>query len=732
MTPAPGSQAEGIDRDQNPNDVVMPWAQVSFAAPDRWVEEETYDDKIATKEGAHITYLLLTRQTDADAGKSFYATAIRLETALSVQNESQWRLSLDPRFQKLTLHWLRIVRNNERIDHLRRDHMRLIQRETQLEHHVINGSWTLLAVLDDVRPGDIIESGYSYEFQHPIITGLSETFFAVPEQFVVGRYRLSVLFDSTRPSMNWKASADAPNRQEKALENGRKKWSWEGSQTILFDPEFNCPSSYLRYIWIQVSDFTGWNPLATRVADAWIGVNDVPDFDLLPEFKQPQNPNAAAVTGLVRYIQDQFRYLSIDLATGGWVPASPAVVVRQRHGDCKDLVWLACTVLRRWGVKTRPILVGTGMRERVCSLLPMTVLFNHVVLEVEVDGMTRWFDLTLRSQGGDFTSQPIGLFGYGMPVDASADALQAQPPLQGVNLYALRETISLDTRRGEPSTVEQRLWAEGFQAENLRRTRLAQGADGFAIERLKHAQKRFGKAARIGALEWRDDRDRNVCELVEVFQISNVINAGEGGERANYDVPPNIVVQTFAIPEDKPRRSPWSMPFPFEIRHSITVRSKDMGMLNDRRRKWTTKEFTATLDEPRLSGKWTKTARFIVDASEIPADRLGAYRQQITDFFRATSWRLYLAWGKSRFEVESGSGKLPSPALGVNAYVSSDDLNQYPKATIGTDDPIPGKFKVVKNRWRRFRNSNTRWQYIIAIWFLLAALSSILHSCSSN
>jgi len=176
-------------------------------------------------------------------------------------------------------------------------------------------------------------------------------------------------------------------------------------------------------------------------------------------------------------------------------------------------------------VRARPILVGTGLREGVSSLLPMTILFNHAVLEVEVAGAPRWFDLTLRSQGGDFSSQPVGWFGFGMPVDARTETLQAQPPSQGANLYALRETISLDTRRGKPSAAEQRLWAEGFQAESLRRARLAQGAEGFANERLKQAQKRYGKAQRIGTLQWRDDRDRNVLDVykrqVERFTLSD-------------------------------------------------------------------------------------------------------------------------------------------------------------------------------------------------------------------
>ena len=434
----------------------------------------------------------------------------------------------------------------------------------------------------------------------------------------------------------------------------------------------------------------------------------------------------------MRHIQDEFRYLSIDLATGGWIPASPATVARQRHGDCKDLVWLASAVLRRWGVRARPILVGTGLREGVSSLLPMTILFNHAVLEVEVAGAPRWFDLTLRSQGGDFSSQPVGWFGFGMPVDARTETLQAQPPSQGANLYALRETISLDTRRGKPSAAEQRLWAEGFQAESLRRARLAQGAEGFANERLKQAQKRYGKAQRIGTLQWRDDRDRNVFELAEAFDLADVVYPGERGERALYDVPQNLVLQTFSVPEDKPRRSPWSMPFPLEIRHMITVRSKIMGAIKLKRRKWSAAEFIATVDDPRLSGEWTKTTRFVVKAAEIGADRIPAYRLQLAAFFRATAWRIYLSWGHARPEDPSGFGGLPPTARGVAAYVSDDDPRHYPEQKVGAEDKSSDKSWRQQMWKQRLKRMRMRGSYIFLAWFLVVVLLAASKSCTNR
>jgi len=658
---------------------------------------------------------LLARQTNAELGKSFHASAVRLETALAVQNQSQWKLNFDPRFQHVTLHWIRVARGGEQIDHLNRERMRLIQRETQLEHHVINGSWTLLVVLDDVRTGDIIEAGYTVEQQHPINAGWCEVFFGVPAQVVVGRFRVAVFFLASRTGMAWKASSDAPPRRETAAD-GRISWSWEGAQPTLRDPEDNTPGSHLDYIWIQVSDLPGWNSLGRRAAEQWETVGSGVKLEARPEFARPPLPDGAAVTRLVRHIQDNFRYLSIDLATGGWVPTDPETVSRQRFGDCKDLVWLATKVLRGWGVSARPVLVGSGFRRGVASLLPMAGLFNHALLEVDLAGWRRWFDLTARSQGGDYFSLSVGLFGWGLPVDESADDLQEQPNPSMPHQYVMRETIYIDTRKGRSSLVEQRLWMNGYHADNMRRTRLAQGTDGFAAEWLKHAEKRYGKVVRHSPSQWRDDREKNVCEVLETYSISNFLT-NEGGKRVTYDLPTNLAIQFIALPPDKPRRTPWSLPYPLEMRHLVTVIAPKMGNRGWQRRKWTHHDFFGSLSDLRPSKAWSKSSRVVLNVQEVAADGVGAYRTHLFDFFKAIPWRIYLPGNRAHPKLDANFGKLLPEGAGPDAYVPAEDLSKFPEAVLG---------QPPKRHWRERLTASKMLRWFWLLWFLIIILGAVL------
>jgi len=357
----------------------------------------------------------------------------------------------------------------------------------------------------------------------------------------------------------------------------------------------------------------------------------------------------------------------------------------------------------------------------------MTSLFNHAILEVEVGGTARWFDLTMRSQGGDFTSQPVGWYGCGLPVDRAVTALEAQPGARAPNLYTIREVLYVDVRKGQTALAEIKVRVEGVQADALRQARSLQGAEGFATERLKAAQQRYKSTAkRVGELAWRDDRSRNVCEFAEVFEYADAVYPGERKERANFDVPANRVVQAFWLPEDKPRVAPWFMPFPCELRHTITVVSQSLAKLNLVRRRWSGPGFTFLLEETRLVGEWSKTARFIVEAPEIKAEAVLDYRVKFADFARASSTRFFLPWGTPRVMKADALGKLPPPERGIAAYVGPEDPKFFPEAKIG-ETPRP----TILQKARGFRFKGNRLLATFAlIWLLGAILSVVGKSCS--
>jgi hypothetical protein len=92
---------------------------------------------------------------------------------------------------------------------------------------------------------------------------------------------------------------------------------------------------------------------------------------------------------LAQFVQQNIRYLAIELGIGGWQPHPAAEVFMHRYGDCKDKATLMGSMLREIGVDSYYVMINT----RRGSVLPETPAhvggFNHVILAIKVpDGAT--------------------------------------------------------------------------------------------------------------------------------------------------------------------------------------------------------------------------------------------------------------------------------------------------------------------------------------------------------
>src|SRR4029079_8000675 len=122
--------------------------------------------------------------------------------------------------------------------------------------------------------------------------------------------------------------------------------------------------------------------------------------NLLNEIKKHGPELVPCVNRAIEMVQDEFRYLSVNLELGGQIPAPAETVIRRRYGDCKDLAFLLVRLLRALDVSARPVLVHVQWRKSIAGMLPSSNLFNHVVVEFEVENEKRWVDCTMKCQGG--------------------------------------------------------------------------------------------------------------------------------------------------------------------------------------------------------------------------------------------------------------------------------------------------------------------------------------------
>ena len=126
-------------------------------------------------------------------------------------------------------------------------------------------------------------------------------------------------------------------------------------------------------------------------------------------------------------MQDEIRYLGIELGPHSHQPHPPAQVLARRYGDCKDKALLLAVALRELGIEAYPVLVNTALRERVADLLPSPFAFDHVITQVRFQGRQYWFDPTVSLQRGGLAQHYNPDFGRALAVRAEATALKRFP-----------------------------------------------------------------------------------------------------------------------------------------------------------------------------------------------------------------------------------------------------------------------------------------------------------------
>ncbi len=173
------------------------------------------------------------------------------------------------------------------------------------------------------------------------------------------------------------------------------------------------PSVMLAPTTFSVEDYTG-------DMNTWKGYGDFintlrKDRDILPDdvkqkvhaltdnIKDPREK----VDILYKYLQQNSRYVSVQLGVGGWQPFDANYVATNKYGDCKALSNYMVALLREAGIKADYVLIKAGEDEEPIQTDFPINQFNHATVCVPLDKDSIWLECTSQTQStgyaGTFT-----------------------------------------------------------------------------------------------------------------------------------------------------------------------------------------------------------------------------------------------------------------------------------------------------------------------------------------
>lgn len=194
-----------------------------------------------------------------------------------------------------------------------------------------------------------------------------------------------------------------------AADKGKKGLRWEAKNLVAITKPFASPrwNELTTSIFFAPSEFEieGYKGNAASWAEFgkfMLALNN--GRDKLPEAIMQKVVSLTAgitdpkekVTKLYQYLQQNTRYISIQLGIGGFQPFEASYVAQKGYGDCKALSNYMYSLLKVAGIASYPALIkaGKGLDAKfMIEDLPSTQ-FNHMVLFVPLAKDTMWLECT--------------------------------------------------------------------------------------------------------------------------------------------------------------------------------------------------------------------------------------------------------------------------------------------------------------------------------------------------
>lgn len=578
-------------------------------------------------------YLLVDNQLKVDEINpkvSFSRVQQLVVNQRGLEHNSAIEVDFDPLYESLVFHSITIVRGDQTIEKLASSEISVLKQEGRIEQGLYDGRLTANIILADLRVGDVIDYSYSIIGANPIYQGIFS--YRRTLQWSVPLYAQSVrvLWGKTTPLyVDVRNAPNTVSQKDITLDNKPYiEYAISRSNSPILLTESNTPTWYNPFVTVYFSEINRWG----RVVD-WAqplyqqtesNANNVQD--VINEIKLKTSvPNQQVILAL-NYVQDQIRYLGLEMGVNSHQPSKAEDTLERRYGDCKDKVVLFIALLKGMDIDAYPVLVDTDEGLDL-PLQPVSInAFNHVIAKVQVLGMTYWLDPTMNYQRGPLKAIYQADYDYGLVIKPGVSELAEIKIHDPQSMLVKTETYDLSAGKDGESKLTAKNQYIGDRAQNLRYQLEDIGFKALQSLYEDYYRELFSDIKLIDKVIISDDKQTGVL----FTQQDYVIQQAWQPEGDNFDIgfTSHSIRNALNKPSKAERSSPYWISFPNKIHHTIEIKVSNGN--------WTFPSESLVEDNPYFSYEYS--ANFNDDAKmltlkfnyrskvgSIPAMNMGDY-----------------------------------------------------------------------------------------------------------
>lgn len=256
-------------------------------------------------------------------------------------------------------------------------------------------------------------------------------------------------------------------------EKDNKVYTWEVKDMPAVEYEYAAPSwrelttsVFLATEKFTIGDYEGsnasWKDFGRFVYDL------KKDRDVLPEdVKKKVHELTDGVTDpkekvrkLYAYMQQNTRYISIQLGVGGWQPFDANFVASKKYGDCKALSNYMYSLLKEAGIKSVYTCITSSSNDNYLLTDLPSSQFNHIILFVPDGKDTTWLECTSQTLSAGYIGGGTGNR-FALAVDENGGTLVRTPKYgKEENLQLRHITATIDETGMLKAAIQTKYMAE--------------------------------------------------------------------------------------------------------------------------------------------------------------------------------------------------------------------------------------------------------------------------------
>jgi hypothetical protein len=361
--------------------------------------------------------------------------------------------------------------------------------------------------------------------------------------------------------------------------NGGKIYEWHLRDVPSLELQEHTPSWFDPYPYVMLSEYTSWGQL-NYWARALFPANPTLSPALKNKIREIENSNKTVedkVASVLQFVQDDIRYMGIEMGENSHRPSQPSKVFAQRFGDCKEKSYLACCMLNAMNIEASPVLISTALKATLKDMLPAPTLFDHVTVRVKMNDNYYWFDPTIPFQRGDIKNIHYPDYQAGLVIAEGTNALTTIN-FRNVSAVDVKNYFKVNSIQGG-STLMITSEMRGDHADRCR-DKFNNTNNKDILAEYKKFYSRYYEDIEADSLTYADNDETGIFTTYEYYNIPKIWKEDEK-KISGFSFSPFALNAVIESVKEKKRRMPFSIPFPARYHEEVIIELPENWPLAD-------------------------------------------------------------------------------------------------------------------------------------------------------